>query len=46
MFYDKKWFMLPFNWVIYLLTQPKVANQQKKEKTIHLIYLQKDYNRF
>ena len=30
--YDKKWFMSPYNWVIYPLTQPQVANQQKKKK--------------
>ena len=28
---DKKRFMPPFSWVIYPLTWPKVANQQKKE---------------
>ena len=28
--YDKKWFLSPYNWVIYPLTQPQVANQQKK----------------
>ena len=28
--YDKKWFMSTYNWVINPLTQPKVANQQKK----------------
>ena len=25
-----KWFMSPYNWVILPLTQPQVANQQKK----------------
>ena len=29
--YDKKQFMSPYNWVIYPLTQPQVANQQQKK---------------
>ena len=29
---DKKWFKSFFNWVIFPLTQPPVANQQKKRK--------------
>ena len=32
--YDNKKFKLPYNWVISPLTQPQVANQQKKIKTI------------
>ena len=28
--YDKKWFKSPFSCVILSLTQPQVANQQKK----------------
>ena len=33
--YDKKRFMSLYNWVIYPLTQPQVANQQKKIKEQH-----------
>ena len=28
----KKWFMSPYNWVIYPLTQTQVANQQQQQK--------------
>ena len=27
-----KWFKSPFNWVIFLLTQPQVADQQQQKK--------------
>ena len=27
-----KWFMSPYNWVIYPLTQTQVANEQKKSQ--------------
>ena len=28
----KKWFMSPYNWVIYSLTQPQMVNQQEQQK--------------
>ena len=46
--YDKKWFMSPYNWVIYPLTQPQVANQQKKKnyKTCLNANNQRSYSSF
>ena len=37
--YDKKWFISPYNWVIYPLTQPQVANQKKSFKTFGVTLL-------
>ena len=37
--YDNKMVKSPLTWVIYLLTQPQVANQQKeKEKNVGFVY--------
>ena len=34
----EKWFKSPYSWVISQLTQPRVANQQKKKKKKNLSY--------
>ena len=33
-FYDNKKVKSPYNWVISLLTQPQVANQQQQQKVL------------
>ena len=37
--YDNKKVKSPYNWVIYPLTQPQVANQQKKYRPSNAINL-------